>query len=686
MNVAPLALDDLIWADLVEAGRRAIPAASEGRWTLHAPIDPGITLLELFAAELEQRLFVLDQVPDTLVRAVMRVLLGPAAGPRAAQAAVGVLSLDPPGAPVVLPAGSELRQSGADPVVLSTEHAVTAVPKTEVTAVEVAGVNRWPQLRAGDPVAIFGADGRCTATITIKAGAPAGEHRLYLAVEEPYLATGWRPGSQPPARARPVAAPPPRGLGWVDGGGDPVFLDDEGRPRLPDRLGALAVPDRRSPGWQAVIGDRVWPLRVEDGTAGLRVSGILRLRPPPGETFPTTFRLRVSPPDPADPIRPWLCALATNAVAARHRRYVEHHCTATERLLPLPHRELRLGDAAPNADRPLDRVLDGPGLATLVVKAANGTEEAWSAVADLAFSGPADRHFVVDRARGVFRFGDGRSGRILQWPAGTAVRRAYWLGGGVPPPVGRGVGFSAPGGVPATTVTPLGYGQEPEAVAAARARAAQELSASTRAATTADIEAIVRALPGVQVARVHVQPGLDLDHPDIPVPGAATVLCVPAVQRRDQADLAAVPAPELDTWSRDALAAALHRARLVGSLISVRGPAYRDITVTAALDVPAGDRAAVLRRAELVLRQFLDPLVGGPSAGGWPFGAPVQPADLFAVLHRTLGRQAEVTGLRVADARAAQPEWTARDPLPLRPYELPRLGEVNLTGANGSWR
>ena len=71
MTLAPLQLDDLTWDDMVAAIRRRIPAESAGNWTLHAPADPGITLLELFAFLTEQRLYWLDQVPDAFVVAVL---------------------------------------------------------------------------------------------------------------------------------------------------------------------------------------------------------------------------------------------------------------------------------------------------------------------------------------------------------------------------------------------------------------------------------------------------------------------------------------------------------------------------------------------------------------------------------------------------------------------------------------
>ena len=74
MTLAPLQLDDLNWDDMVAAIRRRIPAESAGNWTLHAPVDPGITLIELFAFLAEQRLYWLDQVPDAFVVAVLNLL------------------------------------------------------------------------------------------------------------------------------------------------------------------------------------------------------------------------------------------------------------------------------------------------------------------------------------------------------------------------------------------------------------------------------------------------------------------------------------------------------------------------------------------------------------------------------------------------------------------------------------
>src|SRR5947199_7218972 len=111
MAIPAVILDDLTWADLTAAARRRIPAASKGKWTLHAPVDPGVTLLELHAWLLEQRLYWMDQVPDALTRGAL-TLLGDSA--RDAQCAATVLQFTSP-AVARLPAAAQMTLVESDP-------------------------------------------------------------------------------------------------------------------------------------------------------------------------------------------------------------------------------------------------------------------------------------------------------------------------------------------------------------------------------------------------------------------------------------------------------------------------------------------------------------------------------------------------------------------------------------------
>ena len=595
MRIPELDLDTLTWADLVDLGRRAVPAASDGVWTLHAPVDPGITLLELFAAELEQRLFMLDRVPDTLTRAICTVLTG--AGPRPARAATTVLSLD--GSDEV-PVGAELTNLDTA-TVLTTLTAVHPVPVTTVD---------------GGSGLVFGPGGRTPAVLHVVAAAAAEEHVWFF---------------------------------------DLAAADDD----------VVPPPPELRPVWESSAGTGRWPLTVEDETAGLRKPGLVRLRRADGHRLPRAFDVTIARPPGGGPAWPRLTGIAPNAVRAAQRRRVES-----------PAIDVGDGLAIPSRVVPLTRgLLDDPALFGIVAHRPDGTEEPWTVVGDIALSGPGDRHVQADRATGRLTFGDGRSGRIPRWPAGTRLCVTYWVGGGPSPEIMPGTVFEGDGCAGRTVTRPAG-GAEPEAAAAARSRVTAELVRPARAATVADIRAIIEALPGVALAAVHVEPGWDPDLPGHPVPDAAGIFCLPLAGERDDAGIAAVPAPELDEWTRVTVARALEAARLIGYRFTVRGPAYRKIAVTARIDVHVRDRAAARRRVATALRRHLDPLVGGSDGGGWPFGAAVGPPDLTVVAQRALGVQGEVTALAIGD--------TDCEPLALRPYELPAVDSVTVTGPGRS--
>src|SRR5260370_23806610 len=159
MTLAPLQLDDLTWDDMVAAIRRRIPAESQGNWTLHAPADPGITLLELFAYLLEQRLYWLNQVPDAFVVAVLR-LLG-LDGPLPAVPAATVLQITADlGNPAVftVPAGTGFTRDPRGEVVFTVDDPVTVLPVRSL-ALRAGEQDRTADLLAGRGVDLLPADG-----------------------------------------------------------------------------------------------------------------------------------------------------------------------------------------------------------------------------------------------------------------------------------------------------------------------------------------------------------------------------------------------------------------------------------------------------------------------------------------------------------------------------------------------
>jgi predicted phage baseplate assembly protein len=631
MTLPPPTLDDLTWADMMAAIRRRIPAESDGTWTLHAPVDPGVTLLELFAYLLEQRLYWLDQVPDALVVAILRLLrLEP---PRPARPAATVLHLDArqeDTAVPVVPAGTALTRDPTGRIAFTLDDDVAVLPLAEGGEITVwTDRDRTADLRARRGVALLasgGAPAEARFTLPLTGTHPAaGPINLLVELDAPAACVpSWLPGAV-------ADVPPPAELTWS------WF-----RPGT-DISGTYQT--------------------VEDGTAGLRRSGVVRLHPPADWTTEDTGLL-VSTPAATYAAPPRLLQLAVNVSAAHHRtsRTVDgtdlHEQTGA--WLRLPGQHLVLPDAA-------DRLLE----ATLRLA---GQE--WLPVPDFTFGAPADRVFVLDRAEGALVFGDGLTGRIPR--PDPDVQVAYAIGGGRDGNGGM-TGNWLPaqdllGAVSAANLVRAEGGADPETIAEARRRAAASLGEVTRAVTAGDFVTLARTTPGVAVARAYPALG---EHPGFPcatVPGAVTVHIVPAAPRDDlgREDFVAAPLP--DPGMLCAVATRLEQARLLTSEVFVRPPRYRDVALRVDLSGDPADRTRVATAVTDALRRFLDPLVGGDDEDGWPFGQPLRPSALLRAAQRALGDIADIAAIGVGLDGADPAE--ACDEVPLAAGELPVLRTV----------
>jgi hypothetical protein len=616
-------LDDLTWADMMAAIRRRIPAESDGAWTLHAPVDPGITLLELFAYLLEQRLYWLDQAPDELVVAILKLL--DLELPRPARAAATVLRLtaEQPGVPVpVVPAGTILSRDPFGRIAFTLDNDVSVFPLRDEGVRVWTDRDRTADLLARRGVPLLAADGRpASVRFTLPLAdvhAAPGELSLLVELDSPE-APSWSP------RAAEEKVAPPAELTWS------WFRPDT------DRAGEFT--------------------EIVDGTGGFRRSGVVRLGLP--DNWSTEDRgVLVSTPAATFSAPPRLLQLAVNVSAARH---AEKRTATGAKLgdqiddwLKLPGQRLVLPDAA-------GRLLD----ATLRLAG-----EEWTTAVDFAFGSSRDRIFLLDRTEGALVFGDGLTGRI---PRPTdEVHVEYTIGGGGAANGGV-TGNWLPlgdfdGTLEATNLVQAQDGADPETVADARARAAGALGEVTRAVTAEDYVTLATTTPGVAVGRAYASVG---EHPDFPcvlVPGAVTVHIVPSVPR----DGVANPVP--DPGMLRAVRCRLAKARLLTAEVFVRAPAYRPVRLRVDLFGRPADRAQVSTVVDSALRQYLDPLVGGDDATGWPFGEPLRPSALLRTAQQALGDLADVAGVAIA-LDGAEPEETCRD-MPLRAGELPMVLEI----------
>jgi predicted phage baseplate assembly protein len=652
MALDRVVLDDLEWKGMVDAIRRRIPAASDGQWTLHAPVDPGVTLLELFAWQLEQRLYRMDQVPDALNRALLAML---GTRPRRTRCANTVLALrsDPsPIAAVTVGRRAEFTLAGAEPPMVYSTRTPLALLKIDSKA-NSRGLRLWvgSQERSADldqarVFNLFPAVGgpsvvRIELTLT-EAPAPAGGNAwfsLYLHLRTAAsIAPQWSPDAAP-------GVPPPAPLAWL-------YRSNDGSLR---------------------------PFGVDDGTGGLRRSGIVRLRIPAdwkAEPAGLVYAIHLHTTRASFSSPPRLVSLVPNAVVARHARATRLHSVAQplDKWLPLPGNVIRLNEwprDEPDKDVPAVESACVLCMKERDAKNPDGRWHHWWPTASFHAWGPSHRVFIVDRERAQLRFGDGLNGRLPVLSAAGAdhsnIRFRYVVGGGsagaVGPSPGPDCDWEGPDGVRARNLTESLGSIEAETLEQARQRSAATLRISTRAVTRADFEDIALSTPGVAVKRAHAAIGRHPQHPCTSVPGAVTVYVVPDVPRAERgqtpmwraredlnSDLvedAFVAAPIPDPGMLAAVHARLGRARLVTTELFVSAPHYRAVRLRAVLRGDVHDPSTLRQSIYDRLQRFLDPLVGGDDSSGWTFGEPVRASVMLREVQAAVGNEARVAQVSI---------------------------------------
>jgi hypothetical protein len=256
----------------------------------------------------------------------------------------------------------------------------------------------------------------------------------------------------------------------------------------------------------------------------------------------------------------------------------------------------------------------------------------WESRPHLLESGPADRHYVVERSRGTVSFGDGVRGKIP--PAASPVQaRTYRTGGGSNGNVPKGainqVMASISGLDKAENLRAAEGGADGETLSQARARGPEALRNRGRALLPSDYEELAReASPSV--ARAWASSERDGSGRFAPRPGGVTLQVLP---RTDPSD----PAPWPTFGLREEVRLYLvdrAPASLAGSgRIKVTGPTYFPIDIEATLaPVHADDAGALIDKAKGVLATFLHPVVGGRDGTGWLPEAPLHASDVATAL------------------------------------------------------
>ena len=431
--------------------------------------------------------------------------------------------------------------------------------------------------------------------------------------------------------------------------------------------------------WEAWDGFDWQRLSFEDETASLRVPGMVSVIGPeeaaPAARFGTSlYWLRGRLKEDGPPGEPTLLGLFPNAVWASQWQTVTNERLGTT--AGVPHQRLAFRQApvfegervevreltGPRANvewrllarevlgggertlRELEELLGHEGTATEVERGplrlrrdrAKRVTEAWVAWEprrNFLRSGPADRHYVLDRTRGRIAWGDGLRGKVP--PAGAAVEaRRYKTGGGLRGNVALGAVKQVLTGIPgvekAWNPKPAEGGADAESLESLGPRLPKTLARRGRALTVGDYETLAReASPAVAAARAVPT----LDPTGQPRAGWVTLILLP---RTDEPR--PWPSFGLREKVRRAVEAAIAADVAAAHHVHVTGPDYLAVDVEATVaPVDPSEAGLVEKSARAALERFLHPLLGGPERRGWDPGRGVFLSDVAAELERVSG-------------------------------------------------
>jgi predicted phage baseplate assembly protein len=613
-------LDDRTYQDLLDEVRERIPITAP-EWTDHNASDPGITLLELLAYLSEQSIYRTDRLTERQYRAFLRLI---GCVPRRAQVAFTPVcfAVRPTALGIDLPARIQVANRKLDTVFQTGTpfHITDASLQTVLTIANGRVIDRAQQ------------NATLTTTFAPFGDKPLVDDALYLGFD------------------RTLGAPNTLVRLFVFGEGLnrdwDIWQALTGEWKRNSRIRACSRSCRaNSKPWEH-YGVRVqWELfdgiawqslpALKDYTRALSLSGPVRWRSPPANThqpggvagyddlYFIRCRLIAGNFDCAPRIR----GVWPNTVIARH---------AADGGNPITLEGRGTGRALQRFRMPRAPVV--PGSTRLMLKdQAGAINEIWREQANFDRSGGHARDYTVNANTGEIAFGDGREGRVL---ASDVTLSATWrVGGGL---IGNipacsldtlltdGVNLQVPNWnaiLPTLQVVqPIAAigGADGESLDTAKARGYRIVTEDRCAATLADLERVALQTPGVPLALAYA---VVEHHPQLgclPIAGCVTIVIVPRCVNANRD-----PTPAMCA----AVEAFVTPRRPVALEVHVTGPRYTTVSVAAKLALAGNANfASVLANARTALKQFLDPLNGGPNKTGWPVGRTVYRSEILALL------------------------------------------------------
>lgn len=405
--------------------------------------------------------------------------------------------------------------------------------------------------------------------------------------------------------------------------------------------------------WQALT-------LLKDETLAFTRSGHVYLKLPSAK-IPLTAQTKLDPTDATEPNRYWIRARVTKSQyeGAPEIIAVRMNTVAVEQAETIRDEVLGGSDGSRNqrfrlANKPVLK-----GTLELEIQQSDDGPERWTEVDDFFGSGPADLHYVLNRATGDVFTGDGSNGDIpvayIKNAGANVVARLYRFGGGM-----RG---NVPAGAISTLVTPVSgidssevrnlaaaySGRDEETLDQAKKRAPGTLKSRCRAVTADDFEYLAKEAANIRRAKA-----LPLFHPEFPttrVPGAVSVIVVPDADIKE-------PRPTPSEGTLRTVCEYLNARRLLTTELFVIKPSYQQVHVSA--DIVAADNADLAQVHDQIVQQlttYFHALVGGEDGRGWPFGGTIFYSRVYQRVF-TIDGVASITRLQIALDGEAMKECT----------------------------
>lgn len=263
----------------------------------------------------------------------------------------------------------------------------------------------------------------------------------------------------------------------------------------------------------------------------------------------------------------------------------------------------------------------------------------WKVVENFDSAKDDDHVYTLDAERGLITFGDGVRG--AKPPGGFRALRAdrYQVLRGSASAVGKdeiNVLLNAVQFVTSVSNTfAVSGGQDSNPLRSRVRRGPLRIRARDRSVARVDYGLTAEDAPGADVSRVHAIPGYHPRHRGKRIPGLVGLIVVSNRRERGR------PVPDEPTLR--AIGMHLVRAKKipVGVEVVATAPRFRDLRAEIAFIPFDGDNLVERSTAiESRLNSFLDPISGGHTESGWPFGGRLSFSDLTNVLlTNALGRQ-----------------------------------------------